>query len=152
MVFVETAFKEQPSGTKKNSVETDMPIKFHPDMSIEQMDTELVTLSNETPMLHIFLDKNGKFNHSKIAGDTKIIDCAVNEMERAVLMLISVYFVFNIGFAPKISQFLGFFQQTCLMQPYDLNKGARFKNFVTRYDTELKSWQETMQTGKKYAS
>ena len=131
-IFTDTGFKT--GGPEKRSQN---PVKVHVDLGPEEMDDVVSSRDNSTPILHVFLDKNGNFDIAQVAGDNQVIDLEAYDLERVLILFIGVYYVFSIGYNRQVAQVMGFLQQSVFLEPYEGTKTNGFKELMRIYDDTI---------------
>ena len=144
LVFLETAFK-----TSRQSNRSKKPVKFHHDLSNEQMEDAVASVANSTPELHLFTG-GGKFDIAQVSRDGHVIDLELNEIEKALCF--SCVYTMSSTFASTraISQFMGFFQFAIMCEPYESKKSNPHVEFLKKFDDTIQSVNGEFQL-KKYA-
>ena len=111
-------------------------MKFHHDLTNEQMEDAVASVANSTPELHI-CTRDGKFDIAQVSGDGHVVDLEVNKIEKSLMLFLCVYYVFYVGFNRAIFQFMGFFQHAIMCEPYEGKNQIHMLNFQRNLMTKL---------------
>ena len=131
LVFWESAFKMSSQTNKSKKL-----VKFHHNLSNEQMEDAVASVANSTPELYIFT-RGGKFDVALVYGDGHVVDLEVNKIEKSLILFLCVYYVFYIGFNRTTSQFIGFFQHAIICEPYEGKSQIHMLNFERNMMTKF---------------
>ncbi|XP_038073388.1 uncharacterized protein LOC119741631 [Patiria miniata] len=132
-----TAF-EKGKGRKTRSI-----ITMKEDIPDGDIKKELHTPRNEPPKLVIFTSNNKLQASFVVADGVSIMSEKGSTATAAILLLIGVYYLFDLEYPKTYSQLLGTLQNHVVKGvPYDGQKSAKFRMFQTALQRKLKAVAE----------
>ena len=102
------------------SVKSIVPILKHDNVKEKDMKDILSSEENSTPWLHLFFTNN-VFITAHVARDKHEINLQAGDVMLALLVYISCFFVYRVGYGKEYCQYLSFFQQALIGIPYTGN-------------------------------
>lgn len=141
------SYLHQELGYKKGKgKKSTLPVKFHQDVETEDMEDKCSTVCNEAPILFLFFTSSGAFDQAIVGGDKSLIYLQANDVVRALIAYISVFFVFYIGIHREAGQIVGFLQQILIGKVYDGSKSNGFVHMLAKFEKAFKDVSDS----KKY--
>jgi len=87
------------------------------------------TKCGEEPMLKVLLNENGSTNKVIVVGDTVQL-CESDNLKDGLLLLLAYYFLMNLDYPAKYTQFLGLIHVLCLRLDFPRKlRSASFDRF-----------------------
>ena len=129
------------------SVKSIVLILKYDNLKEKDMKDILFSEANSTPWLHLFF-RNNVFKTAHVACDKHEIDLQAGDVILTLLVYISCFFVYRVGYGKEYCQFLGFFQQAIKGRPYAGNEGAKSQDFletIKKFDKHMESLKEEAQ-------
>ena len=140
-------YLHQEMGYKKGKgKKSTLPVKFHEDVQADEMEDKCSTVANEAPILFLFFTSTGAFDQAIVGGDKSLVYLQTNDVARALIAFISVFFVFHIGIHREAGQIVGFLQQILIGKVYDGTKSNGFVQMLDKFEKAFKAVSEA----KKY--
>ncbi len=83
------------------------------------------------------MDGAADANGFLLYGET-VIDCVTSSFAECVLLLLAIYYAFNLAYPVAYSGVLGFLQTYILLDTKnDFKKSSKFVEFCKKYDSQL---------------
>lgn len=140
-------YLHQEMGYKKGKgKKSTLPVKFYQEVEADDMEDKCSTVSNEAPILFLFFTSSGAFDQAIVGGDRSLIYLQANDVVRALIGYISVFFVFHIGIHREAGQIVGFLQQILIGKVYDGSKSNGFVHMLDKFEKAYAAVSES----KKY--
>ena len=92
---------------------------------------KLKVKETEPPALCLFLI-DGEYKMAYVVGEGVRINTQAHSVLDSLVVLLAVYYVFDLNYPAMYGQLLGFLQQHVLEEPYTYFKGSNFKTFSAR--------------------
>ena len=136
--------KPKKEGKKMKMSTLDFPIVEKVGVSGDLSDY-VRSVNNETPKLYLFFDAQGKFDVAEVSADKCTLHLQANDVIYALVLFISVFFVFHVGFPRNQSNFLAFLQVTLLQVQYEGKKSRGYVELIEKFDEEMEKLKEAKQ-------
>jgi len=107
------------------------------DMEEELLHHKLKMKDKSPPALHLLMVYDG-LKLAYIIGEGVIIYCQTVSVLDLLILLIAVYYIFDLNYPEIYGQLLSFIQQFVLEQPYTYFRGTNFQNFAAHVKMESK--------------
>jgi hypothetical protein len=102
------------------------------DLTEEQLKKLLNVKNEKTPPCLKVLMSDGMFKLAYVVAEGKVIHGQTKSVLDALILVLAVYYVFDLQYPAIYGQLLGFLQQQVLEQPYTFFKGTNFQTFLAR--------------------
>ena len=96
------------------------------------MEKPTVTKELQAPQLVLFISSD-ELQQTVVCGDNVKVVFNPTEAVDALLLLLAVYYAFDLEYPKIYSQVLGFFQQYIVGEKYSDLMSSKFHKFTTRY-------------------
>ena len=129
----------QATGYRKHKpCKSGMPVILKRNIPANKIDATVPKSNeNDAPMLYLFLNEN-VFDIAIVTADEKLFHLQAGSLGMAIFIFIGIFFVFEIGYNPRYSQFLGFMQKIFLNVPYEDKKSQGFVLTLNDFEETLK--------------
>lgn len=130
---------------KRTKIKSRMPVKVKRNVSSDNIEKVMGTSApGDTPVLWLFFNDN-KFDVATIAADTKILHLQASDIPMALLIFIGAFYVFQVGYNPQDSQFLGLLQRVFLAKEFKEPKSTAYPQFVDKFHKEYRNIRDKKQ-------
>lgn len=138
-----------PKGSSTKRTRLHKPFVMHCNLEADEEDRKVMDVVKGSPILH-FMMRGSKFEKAVIAADGARF-LVTSSMTNAVLVFISIFTVFHVGYTEGAKMFLAFLQSTVLGDEYTGKKtigcSELLHEFATCKATVLRTYSKMKDRG-----